>query len=180
MTSYISILRGINVGGNKRIKMDALRQIFVELGCASVQTYIQSGNVVFNSGEADVQTLEKTISAKILETFGFEVPVLVLTASEITAAVSNNPFSTDLAKDPATIHLTFLSHLPDTALLSKIVPTNYLPDEFICLGKVIYIHCPNGYGNTKLTNSFFENKLKLTATCRNLKTSMELAALANK
>lgn len=180
MTSYISILRGINVGGNKRIKMDALRQMFTQLGCANVQTYIQSGNVVFNSSETDIQTLEKTISAKILETFGFEVPVLVLTAAEIAAAVNNNPYSTNLAKDPATIHFTFLSHLPDQALLDKIVPTNYLPDEFICLGKVIYMHCPNGYGNTKLTNSFFENKLKLTATCRNLKTSMELAALANK
>jgi len=180
MTNYISILRGINVGGNKRIKMDALRQMFVELGCANVQTYIQSGNVIFESSEADVLTLEKTISAKILETFGFEVPVLVLTASEIATAVSNNPYSTDLAKDPTTIHFTFLSHLPDPTLLSKIVPTNYLPDEFISLGKVIYMHCPNGYGNTKLTNTFFENKLKLTATCRNLKTSMELASLANK
>jgi uncharacterized protein (DUF1697 family) len=159
--------------------MDALRQMFIELGCANVQTYIQSGNVIFKSGETDIQILEKTISAAILETFGFEVPVLVLTAAEISTTISNNPYSTDPAKDPSTIHLTFLSHLPDPALLGKINAGSYLPDEFICLGKVIYVHCPNGYGNTKLTNTFFENKLKLTATCRNLKTSMELATMAN-
>jgi uncharacterized protein (DUF1697 family) len=180
MTTYICILRGINVGGNKRIKMDALRQMFTELGYANVQTYIQSGNVVFNASETDIQALQTTISDKIRDTFGFEVHVLVLSASEIAAAVSNNPYSTDLAKGPATIHLTFLSHLPDHTLLDKIIPSNYLPDEFICLGKVVYMHCPNGYGNTKLTNTFFENKLKVTATCRNLKTSMELAAMANK
>jgi uncharacterized protein (DUF1697 family) len=178
MTTYICILRGINVGGHKRIKMDALRQIFVEMGFANVQTYIQSGNVIFCSEEVNIEVLEKTISEETQKTFGFEVPVLIVTGTEMNDAVNNNPYSNDPAKNAATIHLTFLSRLPNQELLDKLSPDNYLPDEFKSIGKVIYVYCPNGYGNTKLNNTFFETKLKVTATCRNLNTSVELAALA--
>lgn len=176
MNTFISILRGINVGGHKKIKMDALRQLLSSLGYEEVQSYIQSGNVVFRTIESDTTVLENTLSSKIQETFGFEVPVLVLTAQELKSAIENNPYLNDATKDLASLHLTFLSALPNELLVEKL-PTNFAPDEFRIIGKVIYIYCPNGYGNTKLTNTFFENKLKLAATTRNLKTCNKLAAL---
>ena len=179
MITYISILRGINVGGHKKIKMDALRQLYSSLGYEGVQSYIQSGNVIFNTNNTDTTALASTLSAKIHETFGFEVPVLVLKAQELKNAIDNNPYLNDATKDSTTLHLTFLSALPDEELVEKL-PTDFAPDEFCIIGKVIYIHCPNGYGNTKLTNTFFENKLMLAATCRNLKTCNELVALSQK
>ena len=160
--------------------MEALRQLYAGLGYAAVQSYIQSGNVIFNTPETDTHTLETTISEQIYETFGFKVSVLVITTDELADALKNNPYPTDSLKDPARIYLTFLSKVPDSSLLDAIPPTFYAPDEFSLYDKVIYNYCPNGYGKTKLTNTFFEKKLNLSATNRNLKTMTELLALAQK
>ncbi|MFT3751396.1 MAG: DUF1697 domain-containing protein [Paludibacter sp.] len=180
MTTYISLLRGINVGGHKKIKMDALRHMYSELGFSRVESYIQSGNVIFQSSENNAAKLEKIISDKIMETFGFEVPVLIVTAKELRIALQNNPFLEDPTKNQACMHLTFLSGLVNVEILSGIPPAYYAPDEFRQVGKVIYNYCPNGYGNTKLTPNFFESKLKLVASSRNLRTANELLNMAIK
>lgn len=168
------MLRGINVGGNKKIKMDALRQMYTELGFSYVQSFIQSGNVVFSCAEKDIKTLEKSISDGILNTFGFEVPTLVLNAVELANTLTINPFISDKTKDASYIHLTFLSVQPNDILVEKLSPLDFTPDEFQCIGKTVYLYCPNGYGNTKLNNTFFEKKLKIVATTRNLRTCNEL------
>lgn len=179
MKTWISILRGINVGGRNPIKMDALRAMFIQLGFSGVRSYIQSGNVIFNTDLIDSKSIEKLISEEIMKTFGFVVPVLVIQGEELRNIVENNPYLADSAKDAAFIHITFLSENPDKTLIDKISGGNYDPDEF-CFGeKVIYLYCPTGYGNTKLSNTFFENKLKLTATTRNIKTTKELLAIAD-
>ncbi|HET7734256.1 MAG TPA: DUF1697 domain-containing protein [Paludibacter sp.] len=180
MTTYISLLRGINIGGHKKIKMDALRQMYSDLGFLKVQSYIQSGNVIFQSAETDTSLLEKSISNRILETFGFEVPALILTINELSTALKNSLFINNPNKDPTRMHLTFLSKIPDKSALDKISPAYYAPDEFCVNGKIIYNYCPNGYGNTKLTSNFFESKLKVIASSRNLKTSIELLDIATK
>ncbi|MDR3651644.1 MAG: DUF1697 domain-containing protein [Paludibacter sp.] len=180
MNVYISILRGINVGGNNQIKMDALRQMYTTLGFTDILSYIQSGNVIFRAEESNIKSLERMIANKIIETFGCKVPVLVLTIGELKEALINNPFLADETKDMAFMHLTFLSEIPDKMLYHKIQHETYLPDEFGFSNKIIYLYCPTGYGKTKLTNTFFENKLKVTATTRNLKTSTELLVLAEK
>lgn len=181
MKTYISILRGINVGGQRIIKMDALKQLYTDLGFAKVQTYIQSGNVIFQNAEAKPEELARLIAEKITEKFGFDVPVMVIVREEFEKIVLNNPFLKDTTKkDVAHWHITFLSALPTPENLSKILPVSYLPDEFQVLGKAIYIYCPNSYSNSKLTNSFFETKLKVTATTRNWKTSKELLEIAEK
>lgn len=180
MKTYISILRGINIGGHKMIKMEILRQLYVSLGFEDVRSYIQSGNVIFRTLETEAQILEKTISEKIILTFGFEVRVLVLTADELRNALENNPFITNQLKDPKKMHLTFLSAIPKKTYLDSVSRSDYAPDEFWHSGRIIYVHCPTGYGNTKLTTNFFENKLKLAATSRNLKTATELLAIAEK
>jgi len=178
MTTYISMLRGINVGGHKKIKMDTLKQLYVELGYTNVQTYIQSGNVIFQTQDIDAVNLAKSIAKKILEVSGLEVPVLVLKLDEMKRIIKNSPFLFDSSKNPTSFYVTFLSETPDTISLKKIKSTDFGTDHFELLDKAIYVYCPTGYGTTKLTNTFFENKLKVTATSRNWKTVNELVRLA--
>ena len=178
MKTFISLLRGINVGGHNQIKMDALREVYVSLGYSNVKSFIQSGNLIFCSEITDSHLIEKSISERILQSFGFKVPVLVLTIEELKSALDNNPFIKDTSKNPTFMHLTFLSETPDSTLVDNISTNYFSPDEFDCFDKAIYLYCPAGYGNTKLNNTFFEKKLKVTATTRNLKTSLELLILA--
>lgn len=178
MTTYISILRGINVGGHNKIKMDALRQMFIDADFDSVQTYIQSGNIIFKTKKTATTALEETISGEIKKQFGFHVPVFAIELDELKKVAKNNPFAKDKSKSIDFLHVTFLSGKPTYESINKISANNFLPDEFIVMDKAIYLHCPNGYGNTKLNNNFFESKLKLTATTRNWKTVNELVKIA--
>ncbi len=178
MQTYISILRGINVSGHKTNKMEALRKMYEDLNFKNVRTYIQSGNVVFEDKKTKSPELEKKISKKIVEAFGFEVPVIVKESEEWQTVLKNNPFLKKRKEDITKLHVTFLSQEPEQAIIEKIKEGNYAADEFIILGKCIYLFCPNGYGNTKLNNTFFENKLKVSATTRNWKTTNELASIA--
>ncbi len=176
MLSFISILRGINVSGHNMIKMEALKTLFQNLGFNDVRTYIQSGNVIFQAGENDTEEMAAKIRQKIKETFGFEVPVLVLEQSLMQNIYLNNPFLK--SRITAEGSLSPLPHLHVTFLAKQLLPENmgklqglqFAPDEFVIMDKVVYLFCPNGYGRTKLTNSFFESKLKVTATTRNWKT----------
>ncbi len=174
MTNYISILRGINVGGHKSIEMSDLRLAFNQLGFSNTRSYIQSGNLIFQYNEVDNQVLEKIISNKILTTFGHEVAVKVLKTDELIICIENNPFVKDLNKNPAFLHLTFLATVPQKESLEQLLSIQSFPDELHYYKQVIYLYCPNGYGNTKFTNNFIENRLKTTATTRNWKTMNEL------
>ena len=180
MNTYISILRGINVGGQRMIKMDALRQLYASLGFENISTYIQSGNVIFLSKPEKVEVLAGVIAKKIAETFGFDVPTIVIEKADYQEMISKNPFLAEITKDPAHLHITFLSETPIQENVDKIAISQYLPDEFRMIGKVVYLYCPNSYSNSKLTNSFFESKLKVTATTRNWKTTQELMSIAEK
>lgn len=170
MTTYISLLRGINLGAHYKIKMPDLTVLYESLGLTNVQTYVQSGNVVFTSEETDRARLEETIKAKIEEVYGYNVPVLVLAADELRRIAQANPFLTERNADPAHLHVTFLAHPPDDERVRGFVPPMSGEDEFILVGSAIYLFCPNGYGRTKLTNNLFENKLKVAATTRNWRT----------
>jgi uncharacterized protein (DUF1697 family) len=174
MQTYISILRGINVSGHKMIKMDALRNMYEGLKFKNVKTYIQSGNVIFQNIKAKPDELEKKIAKQILKEYGFEVPVMVKELDELIHILKNNPFVNKRKEDITKLHVAFLSDQTEPSLVDKIKSGQYGSDEFILSGKAIYLFCPNGYGNTKLNNNFFENKLKVTATTRNWKTINEL------
>jgi len=177
MKTYISILRGINVSGHKMIKMDALKQLYADLGFKNISTYIQSGNVIFQASKSQTKDLEKKIADRIAKQFGFDVPVFVIEAEEVKKIADKNPFLKKKV-DVSKLHVTFLSGEPSEENISKISGAPYSPDEFAIKGKTIYLFCPNGYGNTKLNNTFFENKLKVTATTRNWKTTNELIRIA--
>lgn len=175
MAKYISILRGINVGGNRKILMKELKVLFEKLGFAEVETYIQSGNVVFESekklSNAD---LEVKIQQAITETFGFDVPVIIRAADEWAKSIANNPFWKEEDADIDRLHLTCLKEVPSPELLEKIKLFQFLPDRYEIIGKDVFIFCAAGYGTSKLTNPFFESKLKVQATTRNWKTVMKL------
>jgi uncharacterized protein (DUF1697 family) len=180
MTTYISLLRGINVSGHKMIKMDALRQLFTDLGFQNIQSYIQSGNIVFQNKKTDQKKLENKIAKAIKGKFTFDVPVIVIEFDQLKKIILNNPFLTDKTKDISHFHVTFLSNQPEQENFNKIKDGQYLADEFHLIDKAIYLYCPNSYSNSKLTNSFLESKLKITATTRNWKTTNELISIAEK
>ena len=179
MPSYVAMLRGINVSGSKPVKMEALRASFEALGFKDVRTYVQSGNVVFEAKERTAAPLAPKIVARIKRDFGFDVPVLVLGAAELRKAVDENPFLKQRGIDLTKLHVTFLAAVPASAGLKKMEGVSSGRDAFRCHGTAIYLHCPDGYGNTKLSNNVFERALGAPATTRNWKTVTTLAALAS-
>ena len=178
MYTFISILRGINVSGQKIIKMDDLRKLYEGLNFTNVRTYIQSGNVIFGHTLQDLKHLEMQIEEQILQKFGFQVPVMVKEINDLKNIVKENPYSDFKEEGLSKLHVTFLGEKPDQIYIDKIKEREYNPDQFIIIGKAVYLFCPNGYGQTKLTNNFFENKLKVKATTRNWRTVNELIRVA--
>jgi len=176
MGTYIAILRGINVSGQKPVKMDALKRQMEELNFRNVSTYIQSGNVIFESENNDTHALAEQVSEKIRQAYDFQVPAIVLNAFNLSEILRSNPF---INENIDNLYVTFLSGQPKPELLQKIEPLAYKPDEFLVKGDTIYLKCTNGYGRTKINNNFFEQKLKLTATTRNWKTVEKLAELCH-
>jgi len=170
MKKYVALLRGINVSGQKLIKMADLKTQLEDLEFINVQTYIQSGNIVFDSKENDVGNLEGLIHSKILDHYGFEVPVIVKAREEMEGIVRNNPFVNEVQEDPKRLYITFLSEAPSVDRVNKIKTLDYSPEQWILKGTDIYLFAPNGYGKAKMNNNFFENKLKVNATTRNWKT----------
>ncbi|MCO6498841.1 MAG: DUF1697 domain-containing protein [Vicingus serpentipes] len=174
MKTYISILRGINVSGQKKIKMADLKLLYEELGFKNIKTYIQSGNVVFDYQIMSASALQQLIFDKIQEHYGFDVPNLILTPQEIKEALNNNPF-----KDIEKMYFTFLAELPEQEDVQKLVTFNFSNEFYEINKKVIYFHCPDGYGRAKMNNNFFEQQLKVVATTRNLNTVKKLSEIVS-
>ncbi len=178
MGIFIALLRGINVSGHNMIKMIALKKCFQDLDFQNISTYLQSGNVVFQSSMEDTKTIAYNIKQKIEQEFGFSIPVLVFTFNYLEKVISQNPFLNDSIKDPAFFHVTFLysdQYLPTFDQIESKKKEN----EAIVLDQdVLYLYCPDGYGQTKLTNSLIESKLKVGTTTRNWKTVNELYKIA--
>ena len=173
----IALLRGINVGGKNKLPMKELAALFVEAACEEVRTYIQSGNVVFRTGSADADEISSIIGASILDRFGFRVPVIVRTAGELEGIAQGNPF-VKAGAETDRLHVMFLAERPDSASVGALDPARSPGDEFVVVGREIYLHCPNGVARSKLTNSYFDSKLSTTSTSRNWRTVGKLLELA--
>jgi uncharacterized protein (DUF1697 family) len=178
MTTYIAMLRGINVSGQKRIKMEDLEQMFTVLKLEQVKTYVQSGNVIFKSPESNVLRLTKTIEEKIKEVFHFSVPVLIRTADELQKVVTNNPWGPDQGIEAAYLYVTFLSGIPVQGDQTTDQEMTDKTDKYRIAGKEVYLFCPNGYAKTRFSNQFFERKFGIAATTRNWKTINTLLRMA--
>jgi len=171
----IAILRGINVSGQKKINMADLKLLFENLGFTKVETYIQSGNVVFESKVSDETKLIQDIEEAITKRYGFEVPVLIRSHEDIKRVIEDCPFGEiDLAEDGTKVLLTMLADMPEKDNTENLMTYVKTPEQLIVTQKNIYIYCPNGYGKSKLSNVFIENKLKVQATTRNWKTVEKL------
>ena len=177
MPTYISFLKGINVGGQKSIRMPDLKALYEAMGFKDVITYVQSGNVVFDSGDFDPIKIGAAIEAEIERRFSFHVSVILRDRNDFQRILDGNPFVHSRNEDPSTLHVTFLSKSPSTEMVNGMkIPTG-IEDECVLSGKEIYLFCPNGYGRTKLSNSFFERKLNVLATTRNWRTVVAMYAV---
>lgn len=176
MNKYIAFLRGINVSGHKKIPMAELREVLLTLGFQNVQTYIQSGNVIFESLENNTQKLELEMHNAIKNHFGFEVPILIKTPEALKGIFDNSPFPEEKKVNS---YFTLLYDVPDKDLIAEVSKIKYSNEEFIITNNCIYFYCSTGYGKAKCNNSFFERKLKITATARNYKTMVKLLSLSS-
>lgn len=172
---YIALLRGINVGRNKRIKMDDLVESLDSLGLQNTKTYLQSGNVIFSHDSFDSDKIARDIEERISQTFGISVNVIIRTDNELEGIIKRNPFIKDPDIEIDKLHVTFLQELPDSIDLDLNKSEN---EKFEVIGREIYLYLPNGYGRTKLTNNVFEKNLKTIATTRNCKTTNKLLELS--
>jgi uncharacterized protein (DUF1697 family) len=177
MPIYVAMLRGINVGGQKIVKMEKLRTSFEALGFRRVRTYVQSGNVVFEAKKASSNKLSNSIKEKISDDFGFSVPLVLRTSNEIRKIANDNPFLKEKGIDSSKLHVTLLSAFPEKSALGKLDELNADPDQFLINGREVYLYCPNGYGRTRLSNATFEKLLSVHATTRNWKTVKTLVEI---
>jgi len=177
MATYVAMLRSVNVGGHNRIKMPVLEALFAGLGYSEVVTYIQSGNVVFAGRARNAPAVARSIEERIARELGLDVSVLLRTKEELVKVVRANPFLRTDA-DRERLHVTFLAGAPPAALAGEVENFDAGEDRARVLGREVYLHCPSGYGNTKLNGSFVERRLKTVATTRNWNTVTKLAELA--
>lgn len=169
---YVAILRGINVGGRKKILMKDLITVLSSLSLTNIETYIQSGNVSFYySGKLNVSELEPLIEQKIEDQYEFKVPVIIRSSEQLQNIVNSNPYSN---KDNSQLYVTFNKTEPSVDIANLLDKSSYLPDLFESTPNHIYILCNTKYSDTKLNNNFFEKKLKVTTTTRNWKTVNKL------
>jgi uncharacterized protein (DUF1697 family) len=178
MPTYVSLLRGINVGGARKVRIEELKRLYGSLGFEGVRTYIQSGNLVFRSRSNEAGELEKIIQGKIQDLFGFDVTVILRTREELERLISRNPFIKTKAREIDKLHVTFLSEIPAKQAVESFDLAKNGKDRYTMADREIFLYCPDGYGRTKLTNSAFESKLGVRATTRNWATVNRLSEMA--
>jgi uncharacterized protein (DUF1697 family) len=174
MFRYVALLRAINVGG-RFVKMAVLRTRFEQLGLEKVQTYIQSGNVLFSSPKADKAALEAQIEAQLAKAFGFTVDTIIRREDEMRALVGKRPFPPETIPDDATLYISFLKTEPNDELRQKLLAQSSQMDEFHLDGTHLFWLYRRHLGKSKFTNGKVERVLKMPATRRNLKTVHKLA-----
>ena len=167
MKTYVSLLRAVNMGGHNRMRMDSLKKVYENTGLQSVKTYLQSGNVIFQTKETSEKTLENLIFANIAETFGFNIEVIVIKMGDLQEIIANNPFA---EKEEKYLFVTILSGKPDVIDIERIKNKCAENEDFKILGRSVYLYLPNGYAKTKLNNTLIEKILKIKATSRTLRT----------
>ncbi len=173
MKKFAALLRGINVSGQKKIKMAELKELFESLSFENVTTYIQSGNVVFHSVINDKAKLKGKIEKAIFDHFGYEVSVLIRARKELIKILNDNPFIS-AEVDETKLYVVFLETKIDSAAEEMLITEKAKEDKFKIAGTEIYLFTPGGFGRTYYNNNYFERKLKLTATTRNWRTVKKL------
>jgi uncharacterized protein (DUF1697 family) len=174
---HVALLRGINVSGKNLLPMPRLAAAFEAAGCRDVETFIQSGNVVFSASASVRKTLVARVGKQLSAEFDYGIPILVRSAAELQHIVKNNPFLV-AGGDPAAQHVMFMSAAPSRDKVALLDPERSPGDRFEVRGQEIYLCLPNGVGRSKLSNAYFDSKLGVTSTGRNWRTALKLAELA--
>lgn len=175
MATWIALLRGVNVVGRRQLPMKALVALLAEHGLEDVRSYIQSGNLLFQSSERSARALGSRIGAVVLEEFGFEPRVLVLGVAELARAIAANPFP-EAARDPKAVHLYFLGATPKAPDHAALERHRAGREAYALVGRVFYLHTPDGFPASKLA-ARAERLLGVDATARNWRTSTTLLAM---
>ena len=168
MITYIALLKGINVGGHKKVPMAELREILSKAKLENVQTYIQSGNIIVDWKPNKSKALKTTIESIITADFGFEVPVFTRTPQEIHTILQGNPFKDQIAIKG--LYFTLLDKKPSTDRILAFKELKFEHEDFCYTDECVYLNCKQGAGKAKLNNNIFEKKLQVTATSRNYNT----------
>ncbi len=176
MRTYVSLLRGINVGGNNVLLMSDLVGYFLEAGCIDVHSYIQSGNIVFKAKPSLYEGLSNKISALIAEKHGFQIPVLCRSAEELRELSTRNSLL-ELTTDFSKLLVYFLEKEPSEENRLQLEAKRSSADTFVLSGRELFLYCPNGIGQSKLTNATVDSKLKTISTGRNWNTVLKLIEL---
>jgi uncharacterized protein (DUF1697 family) len=177
MDTYIALLRGINVGGHKKVPMAELRELLTTSGFENVRTYIQSGNIILECSEINTTRIEDKIRRSIQSNFGFDVPVIVKTRQELEVILNTCSFSNEKKENS---YFVLLSDIPASNLVKDVSEITFENEEFVIINDCLYFHSSKGYGNSKFNMNAFEKKLNVKATSRNYKTMVKLIAMSSK
>lgn len=175
MAVYVALLRGINVGKHRRVSMADVKEAFAAAGAKDAETYLQSGNVIFEtrtSAAKVVPRLEKELKRRV----GHDISVVVRTGAQLAQLVAKNPFSNE--PDGKKLHVAFLEASPKRGRTRLLDRERVAPDEFRVAGRAVYLRYPSGYGRSKLTNDYLEKQLGVRSTMRNWRTVSTLAERA--
>ena len=175
MKTYIVLLRGINVGGHKKVPMADLRTLLTQIGYKNVQTYIQSGNVILQASETSTTKIENEVHHAIQNHFGFDVSVIAKTREELHLIFANCPFSEAKKEDS---YFILFNKVPELILVEEVEKIQHDNEEFVIINDGLYFYTAAGYGRTKFNMKTFEKILKVSGTSRNFKTMVKLLSLS--
>jgi uncharacterized protein (DUF1697 family) len=178
MTVVIAMLRGVNVGGYQKLKMEALRTLCGSLGLRDAQTYIQSGNLVLREDAAEPATLARRLEDGIEKTFGFRPEVIVRTAADLRKVIAKNPFATRAGIDPSRLLVSFMASAPTPQARDQVLALPCDPEELRFHGRELFIYYPNGMARPKIPMARIEKLLQRSSTGRNWNTVLKLMAMA--
>ncbi len=162
---HVALLRGINVGGKAKLPMKQLAAIFTAVGAHGVRTYIQSGNVVFKADAAE--PVVEAVTRQIAASYGYPGRIVLRSADDMRKAYTRNPFA---GASTQLLHVYFLADMPAAVAVKALDPERSPGDSFAVVGREVYLHIPQGMARTKLTNVYFDTKLKTVSTARNWNT----------
>jgi len=180
MPVMISLLRGVNLGGHRKVKMDDLRALYVSLGFQDVQTYINSGNVIFRTAGRDLARLRNQIEDAIERACGFRSDVILRTPADLRGVIARNPFAARAGMDPSRLAIHFLAAAPGAAAREQVLAIKGNPEELHIDGRELYIYYPNGMARPKLSLPLVEKTLQTSGTSRNWNTVRKLLEMAEK
>ncbi|MEZ5015499.1 MAG: DUF1697 domain-containing protein [Flavipsychrobacter sp.] len=177
MAKYIAFFRAINVSGSRIIKMELLRETISSMGFKNIATYIQSGNLYFETRTSKNETLAKKIEKHLLEQLNFEVEVIVRSMEELKKTDQQDPYQHIEVDKTVAVYTNFLSAMPEKEQIELLYSYNNDIEECKIIGQELYYLCYKNKGKTKMTNKLIESKLKVFATSRNRNTVRKLISL---